>query len=50
MFWVAQILAVLICAVSSLSYLSKRKDTYLAEQFFVNILYFMYGFICLYVV
>ncbi len=39
MFWVAQILAVLICVVSSVSYLSKRKDTYLAEQLLVNVLY-----------
>jgi len=39
MFWLAQIIAVLICIVSSVSYLSKRKDTYLAEQFLVNVLY-----------
>lgn len=39
MFWVAQIFAVLICVVSSISYLSKRKDIYLAEQLLVNILY-----------
>lgn len=39
MFWVAQILAVLICIVSSVSYLSKRKDAYLAEQLLVNVLY-----------
>lgn len=39
MFWIAQILAVFICIVSSISYLSKRKDTYLAEQLLVNVLY-----------
>lgn len=39
MFWIAQIFAVLICIVSSVSYLSKRKDTYLAEQLLVNVLY-----------
>lgn len=39
MFWFAQILALLICVVSSISYLSKRKDRYLAEQLLVNVLY-----------
>ena len=39
MFWVAQFLALVICIISSVSYLSKRKETYLAEQFFVNVLY-----------
>lgn len=39
MFWVAQGLGVLICIVSGISYLSKRKETYLAEQLLVNVLY-----------
>lgn len=39
MFWMAQILAFIICAVSGISYLAKRKDTYLAQQLLVNVLY-----------
>ncbi len=39
MFWFAQILAIIICIISSISYFSKRKDTYLGVQFVVNILY-----------
>lgn len=39
MFWAAQVLALLICGLSSISYLSKRKTAYLAEQFLVNVLY-----------
>ena len=39
MFWIAQALAVIICIISALSYFSKRKETYLADQLLVNILY-----------
>lgn len=35
----AQVLALITCVISALSYISKRKDIYLAEQLSVNILY-----------
>lgn len=38
-FFGAQVLAALICIVSAVSYFSKHKETYLAEQLVVNILY-----------
>lgn len=39
MFWSAQILAFIICVISTTSYLAKKKSTYLYMQLAVNVLY-----------
>ncbi len=38
-FWIAQVIAVAICIISSLSYFKKGKDRFLIIQVFANILY-----------
>lgn len=44
MFWIAQMLGFIICILSSVSYFTKKKTSYLYAQLSVNILYCMQYF------